>query len=191
MGATGCSPISLESRGGIQSQAISALANASLSRENAKARRRAAGRLHLSGMKLAFQVTVVGALAGLVPAPAGAQWWQTVQPAQAPAASPPAGSRGENLGAGKSAAQLFASDCTGAGCHKGPQGLTKDRGQPSLASFLSEHYTTSRESAAALAASIWSACGPAPRGPILSHPRSRRSAGRRLENRPTLQNLSR
>ena len=103
-------------------------------------------------MKLAFQVTVVGALAGLVPAPAGAQWWQTVQAAQAPAASPPAGSRGENLGAGKPAAQLFASDCTGAGCHKGPQGLTKDRGQPSLASFLSEHYTTSRESAAALAA---------------------------------------
>ena len=112
----------------------------------------AAGRVRLSGLrKLALQVTVGGALAGLVTAPAGAQWWQTLQPAH-PAAAPPAGSRGENVSAGKPAAQLFASDCTGAGCHKGSQGLSKDRGQSSLASFLSEHYTTSRESAAALAA---------------------------------------
>ena len=37
----------------------------------------AAGRVRLSGLrKLALQVTVGGALAGLVTAPAGAQWWQ-------------------------------------------------------------------------------------------------------------------
>ena len=38
---------------------------------------------------------------------------------------------------------------------------------------------------------IWSACEAAPPGPIPSRPRSRRSAGRRLENPPTLQKLSR
>jgi hypothetical protein len=55
--------------------------------------------------------------------------------------------RGENFSA-KPAPALFASDCTGAGCHKGPQGLAR---RPALASFLREHYTNSRESAAALA----------------------------------------
>src|SRR5688572_26875230 len=64
-------------------------------------------------------------------------------------ADPPTQStvRGENFSA-KPAPALFASDCTGAGCHKGPQGLGKRMG---LASFLREHYTNSRESAAALA----------------------------------------
>src|ERR671919_585934 len=59
-------------------------------------------------------------------------------------------SRGENFSA-KPPAQLFASDCTGAGCHKGPQGLGRGQFPGSLASFLREHYTNSRESAAALA----------------------------------------
>jgi hypothetical protein len=58
-------------------------------------------------------------------------------------------SKGENFSA-KPPAQLFASDCTGAGCHKGPQGLAKSGGI-GLAGFLREHYTNSRESAAALA----------------------------------------
>ena len=74
------------------------------------------------------------------------------RPRPPPAPPPQGGSRGENFSAGKPPAQLFASDCTGAGCHKGPQGLAKDRGQSGLASFLREHYTNSRESAAALAA---------------------------------------
>ncbi|MGB8613224.1 MAG: hypothetical protein WCD60_16545, partial [Pseudolabrys sp.] len=47
----------------------------------------------------------------------------------------------ETLGRGKTPAQTFASDC--AVCHKSPQGLAKS------ASGL--HYTSSRESAAALA----------------------------------------
>src|ERR1044071_4554094 len=64
---------------------------------------------------------------------------------------PPQGvSRGENFSA-KPPAQLFASDCTGSGCHKGPQGLGKSPGIGGLAGFLREHYTNSRESAAALA----------------------------------------
>jgi hypothetical protein len=126
---------------------------------------------------LALQVTVGGALAGLAAAPAAAQWgWQTpaVQPpqAQAPTAAPPAGSRGENFSAGKPAAQLFASDCTGAGCHKGPQGLSKDRGQSSLAGFLREHYTNSRESAAALAAYLVGVPGSAARTDPKQQPRA-------------------
>ena len=62
----------------------------------------------------------------------------------------PGASRGENFSA-KPPAALFASDCTGAGCHKGPQGLNKGQGLGGLAGFLREHYTNSRESAAALA----------------------------------------
>ncbi len=58
--------------------------------------------------------------------------------------------RGENFSA-KPPAALFASDCTGSGCHKGPQGLGKNAGIGGLAGFLREHYTNSRESAAALA----------------------------------------
>jgi hypothetical protein len=64
---------------------------------------------------------------------------------------PPQGvSRGENFSA-KPPAQLFASDCTGSGCHKGPQGLAKGQMPGMLTGFLREHYTNSRESAAALA----------------------------------------
>jgi hypothetical protein len=60
----------------------------------------------------------------------------------------PAGAQ-ENLDSGKSGAQLFASDC--AICHKRPQGLAKAGGLFGLSSFLREHYTASRESAAVIA----------------------------------------
>lgn len=63
----------------------------------------------------------------------------------------PPTSGGENFSANKPPAALFASDCTGAGCHKGPQGLGRKVGIGGLASFLREHYTNSRESAASLA----------------------------------------
>jgi hypothetical protein len=59
----------------------------------------------------------------------------------------PAGAQ-ENLDRGKTAAQMFASDC--ALCHKTPQGLAKNAGLFGLDSFLRQHYTASRESAAAL-----------------------------------------
>jgi len=55
----------------------------------------------------------------------------------------------ENLDQGKSATQLFNSDCSG--CHKTPQGLAARVGMTGLESFLREHYTASKESAAVLA----------------------------------------
>ena len=112
----------------------------------------------MSGLKdFALRLTFAGALATLATADVRAQWsgWGTSSQPQAqaaPAAPPAATSRGENFSAGKPPAQLFASDCTGSGCHKGPQGLSKDRGRVGLTGFLREHYTNSRESAAALAA---------------------------------------
>lgn len=84
----------------------------------------------------------VGVLAALCGATAGAQ---------------------ENLYANKTAAQIFASDC--AICHKTPQGLSKAGGMFGLGmeSFLREHYTASRESAAAIARYIQAMdTGPAP-----------------------------
>ena len=60
----------------------------------------------------------------------------------------PAGAQ-ENLDSGKSGAQLFASDC--AICHKSPQSLAKAGGLFGLSSFLQQHYTASRESAAVVA----------------------------------------
>lgn len=55
----------------------------------------------------------------------------------------------EILGQGKTAPQLFASDC--AICHKSPQGLVKNDRLFGVQNFLREHYTASRESAALLA----------------------------------------
>ncbi len=55
-----------------------------------------------------------------------------------------------DLDQGKSAAQLFASAC--ATCHKSPQSVSKTKRFFGLESFLREHYTSSSESAAILAA---------------------------------------
>lgn len=67
----------------------------------------------------------------------------------------------ENLDSGKSPAQLYASDC--AVCHKSPQGLAaRGSGILGLESFLREHYTASRESAAAIAGYLRSVGNPAP-----------------------------
>ena len=51
----------------------------------------------------------------------------------------------ESLDAGKTGAQLFASDC--ALCHKSPQGLAKSGGLFGLSGFLKQHYTASQQSA--------------------------------------------
>jgi hypothetical protein len=63
----------------------------------------------------------------------------------------------QDFSAGKTAPQLFASDCSA--CHKSPGGLAKGRDSRSLTSFLREHYTTKEESAAALAAYLAGAPG--------------------------------
>ncbi|MBI3704511.1 MAG: hypothetical protein HY244_11870 [Rhizobiales bacterium] len=56
----------------------------------------------------------------------------------------------ENLDSNKTPQQLYASDC--AVCHKSPQGLAaRGGGFGGLEGFLREHYTASRESAAAIA----------------------------------------
>jgi hypothetical protein len=60
----------------------------------------------------------------------------------------------ENFDAGKTPAQLYAADC--AICHKTPQGLTKGGGVFGLTAFLREHYTASREAAAAIASYLQS-----------------------------------
>jgi hypothetical protein len=82
----------------------------------------------------------------------------------------PGASKGENFSA-KPPAQLFASDCTGSGCHKSPQGLAKAQGLGSLAGFLREHYTNSRESAAALAGYL----SKLPAGPEQREPKEART----------------
>jgi hypothetical protein len=63
----------------------------------------------------------------------------------------------QDFSAGKTAAQLFASDCSA--CHKSPGGLAKGQSVSALTSFLREHYTTKTESAAILAAYL-SGAGP-------------------------------
>jgi hypothetical protein len=55
-----------------------------------------------------------------------------------------------NLDQGKTAAELYATGC--AGCHKSPQSVSNTKWRLALESFLREHYTSSRESAAILAA---------------------------------------
>ena len=67
-----------------------------------------------------------------------------------------------NLDQGKSAAQIFASDC--AECHKAPRSLANGKTASGLADFLREHYTTSREQAAALAAYVLGGRGSEPIG---------------------------
>jgi len=56
-----------------------------------------------------------------------------------------------SLDKGKTGAQLYASTC--AGCHKSPQSVTTFHGGVDLETFLGEqHYATTHESAAAIAA---------------------------------------
>jgi outer membrane biosynthesis protein TonB len=55
----------------------------------------------------------------------------------------------DNFDANKTPAQLFANDCSG--CHKSPVGLAKSPGIFGVESFLREHYTASRQAAAAIA----------------------------------------
>lgn len=55
----------------------------------------------------------------------------------------------EDLGAGKSAPQLFASNCSM--CHATPRNLPRRTENSSLADFLQEHYTTNWTSAQQLA----------------------------------------
>ena len=65
-----------------------------------------------------------------------------------------------NIDQGKSPAELFANDC--AACHKTTRGLANGENSLSLSVFLREHYTASRDQAAALAAYVLANGGNAP-----------------------------
>jgi hypothetical protein len=60
----------------------------------------------------------------------------------------------QDLDAGRSGPQLFSQDCTA--CHRSPQGLTRLTGG-SLVSYLRQHYTSSANSANAIAAYLQAA----------------------------------
>jgi hypothetical protein len=62
-----------------------------------------------------------------------------------------------NIDQDKSPAHIFASDC--AVCHKSTHGLANGRGSSALSGFLAEHYTSSKEEAASVAAYVLSAGG--------------------------------
>ena len=82
---------------------------------------------------------------------------------QGPPQPPPEDPRGADINEGRTPAQVFASDC--GVCHKGPQGLAKDRSPNALIGFLRQHYTTGIQQAGALAAYLASApSAPEPRG---------------------------
>jgi hypothetical protein len=101
-------------------------------------------------------------------------WGAPAASAQNDSSPPQSSVRGENFSA-KPAPALFQSDCTGGGCHKGPQGLVKNHSQSGLASFLREHYTNSRESAAALSNYLLKL----PAGPAQPEPRAARGTSPR------------
>jgi outer membrane biosynthesis protein TonB len=75
-----------------------------------------------------------------------------------------------NIDQGKTPAELFANDC--AACHKTTRGLANGENSLSLSVFLREHYTASRDQAAALAAYVLANGGnaPAPK-PTVEHAR--------------------
>jgi len=57
-----------------------------------------------------------------------------------------------NIDQDKTPAHIYSSDCSV--CHKSIHGLANGRGKPALTDFLAEHYTSSRQEAAALAAYV-------------------------------------
>jgi len=80
----------------------------------------------------------------------------------------------ESLDRGKSATQLFASDCSA--CHKSPQALAKAGGLFGLDNFLRTHYTASRESATTIANYLKS-LDPGPPSPARASKRSAKGDG--------------
>ncbi|MGB6534373.1 MAG: hypothetical protein WBF58_00245, partial [Xanthobacteraceae bacterium] len=62
-----------------------------------------------------------------------------------------------NIDQDKTPAHIFASDCSV--CHKSARGLANGRGSSTLTGFLTEHYTSSREEAAAMSAYVLASGG--------------------------------
>lgn len=68
------------------------------------------------------------------------------------ALAPPMAHAQVNIDQDKTPAHIYASDC--AVCHKSIRGLANGRGSSALTGFLAEHYTSSRQEAAAVAAYV-------------------------------------
>lgn len=68
------------------------------------------------------------------------------------ALAPPLAHAQVNIDQDKTPAHIWASDC--AVCHKSMRGLANGRGRSALTEFLSEHYTSNEQEAAALAAYV-------------------------------------
>lgn len=90
------------------------------------------------------------------------------------AISPGRAAAQDNFDANKSPAQLFANDCSG--CHKSPAGLVKSSGMFGVESFLREHYTASRQAAAAIAGYLRAVDAEQAAGPAKRKPEPRRKA---------------
>lgn len=91
----------------------------------------------------------------------------------APAMFPALARAQVNIDQGKSPAEIYSTDC--ATCHKTPRGLAAGKNSLMLSAFLREHYTASRDQAAALAAYVLGAGGaePAPKQkPEVEHARA-------------------
>jgi hypothetical protein len=98
-----------------------------------------------------------------------------------------------NIDRGKPPSELFANYC--AVCHKTTRGLATGRNSLTLSLFLREHYATSREQAAALAAYVISEGGNAPaptkperaktEEPKNQEPKTQESKGHEGKPRPT------
>jgi hypothetical protein len=73
---------------------------------------------------------------------------------------PPSALAQTNIDQGKPPSELFANYC--AVCHKTTRGLANGRNSLTLSMFLREHYASSREQAASLAAYVLNAGGNAP-----------------------------
>jgi hypothetical protein len=91
--------------------------------------------------------------------------------------------RAQNLDAGKSPSQIFASTCSA--CHKSPRGLLKSTPASSLPGFLRQHYTTGSDMASMLAGYLVSNGAADPR--YQSKDQSRRDARRDARQDPRLQ----
>jgi hypothetical protein len=72
----------------------------------------------------------------------------------------PGNALAQDLAAGKTPAQLFASDCSA--CHRSPQGLGKKYNTGSLTGFLRAHYTTTPETAGSVAKYVMGFATPRP-----------------------------
>jgi hypothetical protein len=89
-----------------------------------------------------------------------------------------------NIDQDKTPAHIFASDC--AVCHKSTRGLANGRGSSALTGFLTEHYTSSREEAAAMSAYVLAGGGGIGSAAPVHAPDGARGRASAAESKPRL-----